>query len=870
MKTSFKKSPLAVAIATLFAVLACEPARAVAYLVDESQESASGQTFDSALNTGTVRITNGGELNASDLIINNSGNASTSYGIYVDKGGRLIGSGLYVTTATAAGIRIATGASGKLTNSHIENGLQVMDAGSTLDIRDSTVNGSISVTSQGQAKADNVRVTATSSNGAALSVASGSKFTVSNSSLSANGTNAVGINAQGATPTGVNSKVIADQMTIDVSSVNDGTRFGSHGVLARLGGVVELSNSTVQTRGDANNGLSATGSTPSTPTPATITATNVLVNTRGVAAHGLTIDSGAQINLIDSTVGVFGQDAHGLLVSGKNLFGTASDAVNSVNLTNTTMEVQQASVIHADGGRLALQMNGGQLLSSRGVLLDAENGSTVQLSSENGSQLFGDIRADATSQVDLSLSHNSQLTGAVQHGNAFMVADGAVWSVTGNSDVNTLYLNGGGVHFAAGEAFKTLTVKSEISGSGQFFMNTDLAANAGDLLVVEGRTNGNYQLIVADSGREPGAPGQQLKLVDTQGGAGQFSLYGDHVDAGAFRYTLELQDEDWYLQNTSQVPTTPGGSLTANPESLSTGANAAVANVAATATLWSAEMNALNKRLGELRMGDDEGGLWVRGINKRYEFGEHSSRAFDQDVTGMEIGADGAVALSGGKLFIGGMVGMAQSDNDFGEGASGTTDSKLLGTYATYLHDSGWYVDGVVKYNRFDHQLKTTSNMGQQVKSNYEADGVGADVEVGKHIKLQDGWFVEPQLEVTATHTTSDAYQASNGLRVKPGDVDSLQSRVGTLMGRNLKLSTGQEVQPYAKVSYVTEHGNDSEVNVNGHRLDSALPGSRTEVGGGVVLQVSAKQKVYLDVEHASGDDFEEPWAVNLGYRYLW
>ncbi|MCY1491503.1 Pertactin autotransporter [compost metagenome] len=281
-------------------------------------------------------------------------------------------------------------------------------------------------------------------------------------------------------------------------------------------------------------------------------------------------------------------------------------------------------------------------------------------------------------------------------------------------------------------------------------------------------------------------------------------------------------------------------------------------------------MNALVKRLGELRMGEDNGGVWARGIGKTFEVDNGSSRGYDQNVHGLEVGADTAIALNGGKLYVGGMIGAATSDQDFGDGSSGTIDSKLIGAYATWLDDNGYYVDTVAKYNRLDNEVKTLSNTGEQVKGSYDTDGYGADVEVGKHIKLQDGWFIEPQAELTYTHTEGADYTASNGLNVEAADSDSLQGRVGALFGKSMKLDNGMTAQPYVKASYVHEFNGDSSVTVNGFELDNQVSGSRSEIGFGSVLQVSEKTKVSLDVEHAKGNSVEEPWAVNIGVRFLW
>lgn len=460
--------------------------------------------------------------------------------------------------------------------------------------------------------------------------------------------------------------------------------------------------------------------------------------------------------------------------------------------------------------------------------------------------------------------------------------------------VDSLTLNGGRLAFAPSSdgTFKTFTVGA-LSGSGSVVMNSDIASQQNDLLVVQGvgQASGDHTLIVGDSGHEPTSSDGRLLLVDTNGGDAKFGLYGGHVDAGAFRYTLQQQGDDWVLASAGNVPVDPVAPvdpvtpvdpvnpvdpvapprpIDPSPEHLSKGANAAIAAHTAGAGLWGAQMNALVKRLGELRMGEDDGGIWTRAIGKRFDISEHSSRAYSQDVTGLEIGADKAFAVDNGKVYVGGMLGTARSDLDFGEGATGNIKSRMFGLYATWLNDNGVYVDSVLNYSRFDNEIKTPTNLGQAVKGSYSTNGIGADIEVGKRIDLKEGWFVEPQVELTATRTEGASYTASNGLRVKSDDLDSLQSRVGSLFGRSLELSNGMKAQPYIKASYVTEHKGSSKVRVNGNKFDAELAGNRVELGFGGVLQVSEKSKISLDAEYAKGEGIEQPFGVSLGYRYLW
>jgi outer membrane autotransporter protein len=538
-----------------------------------------------------------------------------------------------------------------------------------------------------------------------------------------------------------------------------------------------------------------------------------------------------------------------------SLAGSAADTViNQGGLQTLTDMGTATNTLVLSGGEQRLQRDAFGAAVANGTRIDGGLQSVYDTGIANNSSVSNCGR--------VNLYQGAQASGLVaEAGGTVNVMESGV------KTVDSLTLNGGSLAFVptADGSFKTFTVDA-LSGSGRILMNTDLAGGQGDLLVVQGagQASGNHTLVVADSGHDPLAADGRLMLVDTQGGDARFALLGGHVDAGAFRYQLQQQGDDWVLASSGKASGDP------DPGQLSKGANAAIAAQTAGATLWSAQMNALVKRLGELRMGQDEGGVWTRGIGKRFDINDKSSRSYTQNITGVEVGADKAFALYSGKVYVGAMLGSARSDLDFGEGASGNIDSRMLGVYATYLHDSGVYVDSVVKFSRFDNDIKTPSNLGGAVKGSYSSNGVGTDIEIGKHISLKDGWFVEPQLEITATRTQGAQYTASNGLRVKSDDMDSLQSRVGSLFGRSLQLANGMHAQPYAKVSYITEHAGSSQVRINDNRLDAELPGDRVELGLGGVLQVSQKSKISLDAEYSKGHDIEQPWGINLGYRYLW
>ncbi|GDX04445.1 autotransporter outer membrane beta-barrel domain-containing protein [Buttiauxella sp. A111] len=471
--------------------------------------------------------------------------------------------------------------------------------------------------------------------------------------------------------------------------------------------------------------------------------------------------------------------------------------------------------------------------------------------------------------------------------------------VTQGSHTLTADLNNNGlvtIGTDADDLGTTFTVAGNLEGNGKFAMRTDIAALKGDLLNITGNVSGNHSLLIADSGNEPKTSEGELTLVTTGGGKGIFTLAGGYVDAGAFRYGLVKSANNWNLALDSlieplpvspetpdvvpeipgvepatpvnpEVPSGPIAPPVIKPDNLSKGANAAVGNQAALAVLADAEMGTLVQRMGELRL--EEGvnaGVWARGVTRNYNIATRTSRDFDQNISGLELGADKAIALSNGTLYLGGLVGQTSSSQNFNEGVSSDIDSTTLGAYATYFHESGFYVDTILKYNRFGTDTQFNSNVGERIKSSGSTNGYGISVEAGKRFAMSRHTFIEPQTQIYVTHVEGTSYTQNDGLSVQGDNMDIVQGRVGARIGSNVELMN-MPLEPYVTASYIAASNNNSSVRVNGYRLDSELPGNRTEVGAGISAQLTPNAKVYAEAQYVDGNNIKSPIGGNVGFR---
>lgn len=495
--------------------------------------------------------------------------------------------------------------------------------------------------------------------------------------------------------------------------------------------------------------------------------------------------------------------------------------------------------------------NHSTLLSGNGNLLEVDGGSTVKFTVDN-STLTGNLVADDTSTLNVILQNNAHLTGDVINGNNLSINSGAQWQMVGDNAVKTLSLNGGGVSFGA-DGFHTLSL-GQLSGSGAFAMSIDLDASVGDLLEVNGQANGDFTLKVKNTGVEPVSPDiQPLQVVHTEGGDAQFNLLGNRVDLGAYSYELEKQGNDWFIV---------GAGKTISPSTQS-----ALALFNAAPNIWMSELTTLRSRMGEVRT-SGEGGGWIRAYGNRFNATTGAGVDYEQKQSGMSFGADAPVPVSNGQLLIGLLGGYSKSDLDLSRGTSGNVDSYYVGAYGTWLLEEDYYVDGVLKLNKFHNESEVAMSDQTKAKGDYTNTGIGGSVEVGKHIKLADDFFFEPFAQMAAVVIHGDHYTLDNGLEAKNSRTQSVLGKVGTSVGRNIALKDGGVLQPYVRVAVAHEFARSNEVTVNDTRFNNDLFGSRAELGAGVAVSLSKRLQVHADFDYMKGNNVEQPWGANVGVRF--
>ncbi|WP_278940008.1 autotransporter outer membrane beta-barrel domain-containing protein [Pseudomonas helleri] len=559
--------------------------------------------------------------------------------------------------------------------------------------------------------------------------------------------------------------------------------------------------------------------------------------------------AGGQATAIDSSIT---GGNHGVLV----LIAEGS----GLTLSNTQVEGLHGSAIRVDdfGATPAsveiLVSNGSTLTGGNGNVLEVGNGATANMTANN-SQLKGDVVVEAGSTANITLENTATLTGNLQNVSSLALNSQGQWIMVGDSvgQLGELSMDGGSVKFGKGDEFFTLSVAS-LKGNGTFVMDADFTQGKTDFLEVTGQASGSHSLLVGSSGQDP-LSDTQLHVVHIGSGDAQFSLANGRVDLGTYSYDLVQNGNDWYLGSTGTI---------------SPGTRSVLALFNTAPTVWYGELTSLRSRMGEIRLDQGSTGLWMRAYGNKFDVSESSGLAYTQNQQGISFGADAPLPFGDGRWLAGLMGGYSKSDLDLEQGTSGTVNSYYVGAYTTWIDESGYYFDGVLKFNRFQNQSSVSMSDGERAKGDYDNSSVGASVEVGRHIKLANGYFVEPYTQLSGVVIQGKRYELDNGMAADGDRTRSLLGKLGVTAGRNFEMSNGNVIQPYVRVAYAREFAKNNEVKVNAEVFNNDLSGSRGELGAGVAMSVSDRLSLHADFDYSNGDKIEQPWGANVGIRYSW
>ena len=553
-----------------------------------------------------------------------------------------------------------------------------------------------------------------------------------------------------------------------------------------------------------------------TVTGAGSSVTNTILNsssqmniTNGATADKIEVNSSAKVYIGDLST-----------ATNATLYGGSLEVLSGGVADNTILN--DGYMIVDDGGTAKNQVvNGG--------LFDVfAGGHVIGLTINGGETVFeGDATVDGTTTIN---------------------SKGFVY-LHGNTSFNDLEFNNGSLFSIYNGAFKDIHVNT-LNGNGTIVMNSNVAENQHDSLTID-NGNGSVGIALIDYSSTPVFK-QDFKLID--GIAGEnFYLVGGAADVGAFHYDLQQQGDDWYLVKTLQLSDT---------------AVLAKNTYAAIHSVMFAHLENLNNRLGEIHT-DKNSGFWVRGMHRELDLDFEDATESDVDVNGVQVGFDYALPQNTfNRWLVGVYGGYSDTDQDFDRTGSGNADTYSFGAYTTMIAENGLYADISAAYYRHKQTLISHLPHGAQVDSDFDVDGYTISLEGGKRIEIANGYYVEPQAQISYLDFDNVSYRTSYNTLIDAANQGSWLARAGVLMGKRIDDFYDMPLDVFVRTDFYSEIDNGHKVTVAGYTIEEDRSENFVRLGAGFNLNTNEGQELYLGVGTILGGNVQMPVDLSLNARF--
>ncbi len=274
--------------------------------------------------------------------------------------------------------------------------------------------------------------------------------------------------------------------------------------------------------------------------------------------------------------------------------------------------------------------------------------------------------------------------------------------------------------------------------------------------------------------------------------------------------------------------------------------------------VFRAQMNGLDKRMGDLRNMPMTDGAWAKVIA-----GQSQYRSMHSNYKTLQVGADHRIGN-----FFGGLT-AAYTDGD-GSVRHGSTDDKnyTFGLYGGWLGDDGQFVDITLKR----HHLQTDYDFrakGNRSKGSYHTGGTSFSLEYGRRLAIGNtNYYIEPQAEFLYGHLNSTGYTTSRGVKVNQECIQSKVGRLGIAAGW---VSPEKKGNAYVKASILNDWDADAVIQTRKgntrRRYHEDMGGIWGEFAIGGTWNINRRMSAYGEMETTAGNPVRTTYQLNAGIR---
>ncbi|WP_375652277.1 BafA family autotransporter [Bartonella sp. AP19HLJMH] len=288
----------------------------------------------------------------------------------------------------------------------------------------------------------------------------------------------------------------------------------------------------------------------------------------------------------------------------------------------------------------------------------------------------------------------------------------------------------------------------------------------------------------------------------------------------------------------------------------------------APAMVFHNEMQTVRAGRGILDKSKKNAALWTYAIKSKESIAtEHID--FKLDQTGIVLGINGLSEWENGEFYIGGFGSYDRARVAHARGGNSGINTYGIGAYVTYFDHSGWYLDGILKYNHYQNTLKAVSTNGLEIEGTYTQRALGTSFEAGYRLKTSKNSWLQPYGQFTWLQVEGKEIKLSNDMTGDMRPFTSLRSEVGLSLGYEFGSHMDSSSLAYITAAWLRENKDDNQTLINQrHSFTTDLSGNAGKLGIGLSSLVSEKLKLYGEAHYIKGRKTKQSLQGIIGVRY--
>jgi outer membrane autotransporter protein len=293
----------------------------------------------------------------------------------------------------------------------------------------------------------------------------------------------------------------------------------------------------------------------------------------------------------------------------------------------------------------------------------------------------------------------------------------------------------------------------------------------------------------------------------------------------------------------------------------------------ALANAWQVDEQAISRRSESGRLSQLSGasGAWVDTDAGDFTGQSSGGRSYRQHLAHASFGAERLSEFDGGRNALGLVYTHTQSHASL-QGGSADVRGDSIGVYDSWNSRHGGFADAVVRVGQLRDSYTSTDAFGS-TSGHYRPFAASASARAGWRYQLDDGGYVEPQVQAAYGSIGSSSYVASDQVHVDVSHNHTFLTRAGVLIGQAFAPAASIKADMYLRASAVHAVGSRPNItaSLDGGSVPLSLPsrhGTAGEVAVGVHLALAGRWSVFAEAGQVSKSSaVPGGWRASAGVR---